>query len=143
MASSSGRSIIASFLVAVITLSSMSMSLAARHLLQTSAIPNLPPGINIPNLPKPTATMPPLPSIPTLPSTQANLPPLPTIPSLPQPSSSLPKRATTFPPLPAGIPTIPTTVPQMNLPPLPNMPSIPTTIPSIPFFSPPPSPSAN
>ncbi|KAJ1396515.1 hypothetical protein SESBI_32451 [Sesbania bispinosa] len=124
----SGKCFITALLLAL-TFSSMSFSLAARHLLQTA--PTLP---GIPTLPKPT--LPPLPSIPTLP--QGNVPPLPTIPTLPQP---------TLPPLPSmSIPTIPT-LPQVNLPPLPatslpNFPQIPTTMPSIPFLSPPPSTSS-
>ncbi|XP_054776200.1 protein PELPK1-like [Prosopis cineraria] len=131
MASSSSSSV-KSFITALflMALTSMMMSLSvveARHLLQTTkpSIPNM-PGIPI-NLPKPTG-LPPLPSIPI-----NNIPPLPTnIPNLPKPNS--------LPPLPS-MPTIPK-LPQVTLPPLPKLPSIPTlptTMPSIPFFSPPPS----
>ncbi|XP_028771693.1 RNA-binding protein 12-like [Neltuma alba] len=127
MASSSGRSIVETFLL-VLTVSSMMMSsgLEARRLLQTTqpSIPNM-PGIPS-NLPKPTG-LPPLPSIPS------NIPPLPTnLPNMPKPNA--------LPPFPS-IPQFPT-VPQATLPPLPNIPSIPTiptTMPSIPFLSPPPS----
>ncbi|KAK7363092.1 hypothetical protein VNO77_05221 [Canavalia gladiata] len=118
----SGKSFFTALFV-VVTLSSMSLRLEGRHLLQTSTQPNLP---SIPNLPKPT--LPPLPSMP--------MPTLPTIPTLPTTQPSLPKPS--LPPLP----TIPS-VPSLNLPTLPNFPSIPTTIPSsFPFFSPPPSTSS-
>ncbi|XP_054778045.1 uncharacterized protein LOC129296581 [Prosopis cineraria] len=129
MASTSGNSILVTFLVAL-TFSSMMMSssvVAGRHLLQTTqpSIPNM-PGIPS-NLPKPTG-LPPLPSIPITMPQPNNVPPLPTnIPNLP------------------SMPTIPT-VPQVSLPPLPSffpnipsIPTIPTTMPSIPFLSPPPS----
>ncbi|KAF9663381.1 hypothetical protein SADUNF_Sadunf17G0043900 [Salix dunnii] len=107
----SRKSFILAFFIAL-AFSSMTISLAARHLLQLPALPPLP---SIPNLPQPT--------LPTLPTTQ---------PSLPKP---------TLPPLPS-IPTIPIpTVPKVTFPPLPSMPSIPTipTFPSIPFLSPPPA----
>ncbi|KAJ1434910.1 hypothetical protein SESBI_05274 [Sesbania bispinosa] len=80
----SGKCFITAFLLAL-TFSSMSFSLAARHLLQTTT----------PTLPKPT--LPPLPSIPTLPQGNVNLPPLP--------ATSLPN----FPsiPFPTTMPSIP------------------------------------
>lgn len=62
-------------------------------------------------------TLPPLPSIPGIPQ-QPTLPPIPSVPPIP------------------SIPKIPTPPP---LPSIPSFPNIPTTIPSIPFFSPPPS----
>jgi len=109
----------------VFSFSSMNISLAARHLLQTT-VPSIPTLPVVPTLPRPT--LPPLPAIPTLPQ-----PTLPTTqPSLPRP---------TLPPFPS-FPTIPTSIPNFNLPPLPTIPSfptIPTTIPSIPFLSPPPT----
>ncbi|BAT86905.1 hypothetical protein VIGAN_05023500 [Vigna angularis var. angularis] len=67
----SSKSLITAFVLAL-TFSSMSMSLAARHLLQTTA-PNFP---SIPSLPK--STLPPLPSLP-----QFNLPPMNSLPSFP------------------------------------------------------------
>jgi hypothetical protein len=112
----------------VFSFSSMNISLAARHLLQTS-VPSIPTLPVVPTLPRPT--LPPLPAIPTLPQ--------PTQPTLPTTQPSLPKP--TLPPFPS-FPTIPTSIPNFNLPPLPTIPSfptIPTTIPSIPFLSPPPA----
>ncbi|KAK4594543.1 hypothetical protein RGQ29_018284 [Quercus rubra] len=78
-----------------------------------------------------------LPVVPTLPKPTL-LPPLPTLP-LPTTQPSVPN-STQLPPLP-NLPTKPS-IPQVTLPPTPNiplLPTFPTTIPSIPFFSPPPS----
>ncbi|PPR84257.1 hypothetical protein GOBAR_AA36454 [Gossypium barbadense] len=77
-----------------------------------------------------------LPPMPTLPTT--TLPPLPSIPNLPQPSIPPFPRLGALPPLPT-MPALPTLPP---LPSMPSIPTIPTTIRSIPFFSPPPSPSS-
>ncbi|KAG6741469.1 hypothetical protein POTOM_054729 [Populus tomentosa] len=72
----SRKSFILAFFIAL-AFSSMTVSLAARHLLQ---LPTLPPLPSIPNLPQPT--------LPTLPPTQPSLPkptlpPLPSIPTIP------------------------------------------------------------
>ncbi|OIW10453.1 hypothetical protein TanjilG_00391 [Lupinus angustifolius] len=107
----SSNSFITSLLLALV-FSSMSLSLGARNLLQTTTQPNFPS--TLPTLPNPTTFLPPL-----LPQGN-NVPQLPTIPSLPQ-LNTLPP----LPSIPTNIPSIPTTIP--------------TTIPSIPFFSPPPS----
>ncbi|KAF7843017.1 proline-rich receptor-like protein kinase PERK2 [Senna tora] len=63
MASTKCCNIIATLLVVLSLSSMMNMSVGARHLLQSSSLPNFP---------KPTALLPPLPSIPI-----NNLPPLP------------------------------------------------------------------
>ncbi|TQD91375.1 hypothetical protein C1H46_023054 [Malus baccata] len=77
------------FSVAVLSLSSVRMSQAARHLLDTPAAP--PPALPVPTIPSlPKTTLPPLPSVPTLPKT--TLPPLPSLPTQPK---------TTLPPLPS------------------------------------------
>ncbi|KAG2704996.1 hypothetical protein I3760_05G031800 [Carya illinoinensis] len=114
MASCKSSFILALFMSALMCLSSIDASEAARHLLQTTTI----------TPPAPLT----LPGIPHLPKTV-----LPPIPSLPQPSLPNP---TVLPPLP-NIPTIP----KVNLPPLPSIPTAPTvpTIPTIPFLSPPPA----
>ncbi|KAM3746752.1 hypothetical protein ACB098_06G224700 [Castanea mollissima] len=152
--------------VGALSLSSIDVSLATRHLLDTPAA--LPSVLTLPTVPSlPKATLLPLPSVPTLP--KATLPPLPStpLPTLPT-QPTLPKP--TLPPLPTNpLPTLPNpptlpkstlpstqvltlptmpTVPMVTLPPLPGnplptipttIPSIPTTIPTIPFLSPPPS----
>uniref|UniRef100_A0A3Q7EGH2 Uncharacterized protein n=1 Tax=Solanum lycopersicum TaxID=4081 RepID=A0A3Q7EGH2_SOLLC len=89
-------------IIALLFISSMTTSHAARSLLQ---LPNLP---TIPSLPQPT--VPQFPAIPNMP-TAVTLPPLPSVASLPT-FPSVPKM--TLPPLPANIP-------------LPNMPSFPNT----------------
>nr|XP_023892828.1 protein PELPK2-like [Quercus suber] len=107
----SNKFFILAFFVVFNVLSSINLSLAARNLLQTTT-PSIPTVPVVPTLPKPTP-LPPLPTLP-LPTTIPSLPNLPTIPSIPQ----------------FNFPQIPN---------IPSLPTIPTTIPSIPFFSPPPS----
>ncbi|GAB4848787.1 hypothetical protein Ancab_003515 [Ancistrocladus abbreviatus] len=99
------------YFILALSTSSIDMSLAARHLLQT-----MPPISSLP-LPKPNLSLPPLPATPKLP--QTTLPPLPYLPT----ASSLPKP--NLPPLPATpLPTTPaaTTLPKPSLPPLPAVP---------------------
>ncbi|XP_022638388.1 pre-mRNA polyadenylation factor FIP1-like [Vigna radiata var. radiata] len=94
----SGKSfIIPLFLLVIVTFSSMSLSLASRHLLQTT-LPNpttLPP---LPSNPMPQGNVPPLPTIPTMP----NLPSLPTI----MPTLNLPPFAASLPNMPT-MPNLP------------------------------------
>ncbi|CAI9095705.1 OLC1v1031701C1 [Oldenlandia corymbosa var. corymbosa] len=106
-------------IIALSTFSSIHVSEAARHLLQTTpALPTLP--TTLPNFPAGggAATMPP--ALPTLPTT---------LPTLPNPTSLPPNQ----------VPTIPG-IPKVNMPPMPaatsfpNIPNIPTSIPSIPNF---------
>ncbi|CAH2061504.1 unnamed protein product [Thlaspi arvense] len=120
-----------SSLVIALTFTSFFTGLSARrHLLQSTP-----------------ATQPPVTTFPPLPTT--TMPPLP--PSLPQPTLPQP---TAFPPLPSTqMPTLPNPTqpinipnfPQINIPNFPiNIPNnfpfnLPTSIPTIPFFTPPPS----
>ncbi|KAF1890568.1 hypothetical protein Lal_00041373 [Lupinus albus] len=87
------RKLFITTLLLALALSSMSLSLGARHLLQTTSSPNIP---TIPTLTKPTTFSP-------LPSMGVNIPPLPSIPSLPKPTlSPLPSMS-----IPTTIPTLP------------------------------------
>ncbi|KAJ4775363.1 hypothetical protein LUZ62_060759 [Rhynchospora pubera] len=119
------------FLLAVVAIDG---SIAARHLLDTTAAPEA-----APTTPKPT-----IPAIPTVPSTIPGIPTtiptaLPPMPTIPTAIPAIPKVPTTLPPIPAvtAIPSIPTTIPT-TLPPIPaTIPGF--QIPSIPYLSQPPA----
>ncbi|GAV66262.1 hypothetical protein CFOL_v3_09772 [Cephalotus follicularis] len=106
MANSNNLIILAFFIA--LSISSIHVCQAARHLLQVQPLPTLPPlPFYMPTLPQPT-----------LPTTQPSLP-MPTLPTLPK---------FAFPPLPItipSIPTIPTTIPSipfLSPPPAPSTP---------------------
>ncbi|KAL0653543.1 hypothetical protein Bca4012_096234 [Brassica carinata] len=121
-----------SSLVIAVTFTSLFTGLSARHLLQSTPATQPPVTTTFPPLPKPTMP-PPMPSSlpqPTLPQPAA-FPPLPStqIPSLPNPTQ--PINIPNFPQI--SIPNFPISIPN-------NFPfNIPTSIPTIPFFTPPPS----
>ncbi|KAL5725697.1 hypothetical protein ACHQM5_008813 [Ranunculus cassubicifolius] len=93
-------------LLVIISLSSINLVIASRHLLDTPASPALP---TFPTVPMPT--LPPLPTISTLPNPTLVNPTLPTIP-------------TTLPPMPSlQFPTTMPTIPQVTLPPFQFQPS--------------------
>ncbi|KAL0733644.1 hypothetical protein Bca4012_009854 [Brassica carinata] len=122
-----------SSLVIAVTFTSLFTGLSARrHLLQSTPATQPPVTTTFPPLPKPTMP-PPMPSSlpqPNLPQPAA-FPPLPSsqIPSLPNPTQ--PINIPNFPQI--NIPNFPISIPN-------NFPfNIPTSIPTIPFFTPPPS----